>query len=73
MARLAKKIEEQLLNENPDLRAKGLRPEIVWVPDTDSPGLEVDLKRQIKAINESPDNAEVLDFLDRAAEDLFKE
>ena len=73
MPRLAKKLEEQLLSENPDLRAKGLRPEIVWVPDNDSHGFEADLKRQIKTINESPDNAEVLDFLDRAAEDLFKE
>jgi hypothetical protein len=73
MARLAKKIEDQLLTENPDLRAKGLRPEVGWVPDTDAPGFHDDLRRQIKAINESRDNEEVLDFLDRAAEDLFKE
>jgi hypothetical protein len=73
MSRLAKKIEEELLKANPDLQAKGLRPEVVWVLDTDAPSFETDLQLQIKAINESPDNAEVLDFLDRAAKDLFQE
>jgi hypothetical protein len=73
MPRLARKIEEQLLTENPELKAQGLRPVVIWVPDTDAPGFQESLHRQIDAINNSPDNQEVLNFLDRAAEDLFTE
>ena len=73
MPRLAKKIEEQLLNENPELRAQGLHPVVIWVPDTDIPGFQESLRLQIDAINNSPDNEEVLNFLDGAAEDLFAE
>jgi hypothetical protein len=72
MARLARKIEEQLLMERPDLRAKGLRPAVIWVYDPDAPGFQEEIRREIDAINNSPDNDEVLEFLDRAAEDLFK-
>jgi Antitoxin MazE-like len=71
MPRPAKNIEEQLLRENPKLRDQGLRPVIVWVPDTEAPGFQDDVKRQIKAINESPDNEEVLELVDHAAADLF--
>ena len=73
MPRLSKKIEEQLLEENPDLRAQGLRPRVIWVPNTEAPGFQEDLRRQIQAINSSPDNEEVLDFLDQAAEDLLRQ
>jgi hypothetical protein len=73
MARLAKKIEEQLLADNPELRAKGLRPAVIWVYDLDAPGAAERLNREIEAINNSRDNEEVLRFLDRAAEDLFND
>jgi Antitoxin MazE-like len=73
MPRPAKNIEDQLLRENPKLRDQGLRPVVVWVPDADAPGFKENMRRQIKAINRSRDNEDVLEFLDRAAEDLFEE
>ena len=65
MPRLAKKIEDQLLNENPDLRAKGLRPEVVWVPDTDAPGFREQIERELEAIRNSPEEQEILDWVEQ--------
>ena len=73
MPRLAKKLEEQLLNENPELRAQGLRPALIWVPNTDAPEFEEALRRQVEAIKNSPDNEAVLAFIDHAGEDLFSD
>jgi hypothetical protein len=73
MPRLSKKLEEQLLQQNPELRAQGLRPHLVWVYDTDAPGFQDALRRQVEVIRSSPDSEDVLEFLDRAAEDLFSD
>jgi hypothetical protein len=73
MPRPAKNIEDQLLRENPELRDQGLRPVVIWVRDTETPEFRKDLARQIRAINESRDNEEVLGLLDRAAADLLEE
>lgn len=66
MPRLAKTLEEQLLRENPDLRAQGLRPELIWVHDPDAPAFKEAMRRQIEAINNSPDEAEIMEFIERA-------
>jgi hypothetical protein len=73
MPKLAKQIEDQLLKENPEFRAQGLRPAIIWVYDPESPGFDDELRREIESINNSPDHEEVLTLLDRAAEDLFSD
>ena len=73
MTRLAKQIEAELLNENPERRAKGLRPAIIWVPDSSAPGFGTTLRRQIEAIKNSPDNAAALSLIDQAGLDLFSD
>jgi hypothetical protein len=65
MPRLAKKIEEQLLNENPDLKAEGLRPVVFWVPDTDSPEFQESLRCQLESIRTSPEEQEILDWIEQ--------
>lgn len=68
MPRLAKKIEEQLLNENPDLKARGLRPIVLWGPDTEAPGFEDELRRDFEAIRNSPEEEEILDFIEKVGD-----
>jgi hypothetical protein len=68
MPKLSKKIEKQLLEENPDLRAQGLRPRVVWVPDTEAPGFEEELRRDFEAIRNSPGEKEILDWIEQVAD-----
>ena len=68
MSRLAKKIEEQLLNENPDRKAKGLRPVVLWIPDTDGPAFEEELRLDFEAIRNSPEEQEIMDWIEQVAD-----
>ena len=68
MPRLAKKIEEQLIQENPDLRAKGLRPRVIWVPDTENPAFAEEARRQSLLAAESPGEREILDWIEAVYE-----
>lgn len=68
MSRLPKRIEEQLLSENPDLKARGLRPIIRWVPDTDAAGFEEELRRDFGAIRNSPEEQEILNWIEQVGD-----
>lgn len=68
MPRPAKHIEEQLLAENPELRDQGLRPVVNWVYDRESPEFEEAWRRQMQAINESPEEQEILDWIERVTD-----
>jgi hypothetical protein len=68
MPRLAKKLEEELLNDNPKLRAEGLRPVVIWVPDTDRPEFQESLRQEIEAIRDSPEEQEILDWLEQVSD-----
>jgi len=68
MQRPAKDIEEQLLRENPEMRAKGLRPEIIWVPDTKSPDFKAELERELELIRQSPEEEEILEWIEQVAD-----
>ena len=46
------------------LRAQGLRPIQIWVPDTRSPRFAAEAKRQCKLIAASPHEAEDQAFVD---------
>ncbi len=48
------------------LRAQGLRPIQIWVPDTRRPGFQEEIDRQCEAINRSAGEREALDFIERA-------
>lgn len=46
------------------LRAQGLRPIQIWVPDTRSPHFAAEARRQCKLIAESPQEADDQAFVD---------
>ena len=48
------------------LRASGLRPIQIWVPDVRRPGFQEELDRQCIAINRSADEQAALDFIEQS-------
>ena len=51
------------------LRAAGLRPVQIWVPDTRAPGFTAECQRQARRVNAAADTErEALDFIDAAAD-----
>jgi hypothetical protein len=50
------------------LRAEGLRPVQIWVPDVGAPGFRSEVRRQIRRLDPAQE-AEVLDFIAAAAKD----
>lgn len=50
------------------MRARGLRPIQLWVPDTRRPGFAAECRRQSHLVASDPHEAEVLNFLDRVAD-----
>ena len=49
------------------LRAEGLRPLQIWVPDTRAPQFINQVKRQVRNLNDDPAEKEILGFTDDAA------
>ena len=43
------------------MKAAGLKPVTIWVPDVNRPGYKEDIRRQCELINASADSAIVLD------------
>jgi hypothetical protein len=46
------------------MRAAGLRPVQVWVPDTTAPSFARKLRRQIALLRDQPEEREALDFIE---------
>jgi hypothetical protein len=46
------------------MKEKGLRAVQIWVPDTRSPAIAAALRRQSLAASATPDEKDVLDFLE---------
>lgn len=51
------------------LRAQGLRPIQIWVPDTRRPGFQEEVRRQCLAVNDPVHDKEVFDFMDAVLAD----
>jgi hypothetical protein len=49
------------------LRAKGMRPIQIWVPDTRAPGFAEEARRQSRLVANEPDFDEVMDFIERVS------
>jgi hypothetical protein len=54
------------------MRAMGLRPVQIWVPDTRAPGFAAEAERQCRVLNANPDQ-EVDAWLDANNQALFAE
>lgn len=50
------------------MRARGLRPIQLWVPDTRRPGFAAECRRQSRLVANDPHETEVLNFLDRVGD-----
>jgi hypothetical protein len=50
------------------LKARGLRPIVLWVPDTGRPGFAEELKQQLALIESDADDRETLDLIEAAAD-----
>ncbi len=50
------------------LRAQGMRPIQIWVPDVHSPEFAAEARRQSLLVAQSPEEAEIQAFLDAATE-----
>jgi hypothetical protein len=50
------------------LKARGLRQIQLWVPDTTKPDFPALIEKQLRQVEESPDDRETLDFIDKVAD-----
>lgn len=61
-------IRERVQKHRDALRAAGLRPIQIWVPDTRRPGFAEEVQRQCLIVNGDPQEQEMLDWLEAAAD-----
>jgi len=57
--------KERVRKHRESLRARGLRPIQIWVPDTRRPGFAEEARRQCLALRNDPQEKEALDFIER--------
>lgn len=57
-------VRHRVRTHRAQLRAMGLRPIQIWVPDVRSPAFKEEVLRQSRAVAASPDAAETMDFLE---------
>ena len=57
---------ERVRKHREALRAQGLRPIQIWVPDTRRPGFAEEARRQSLAVRDDPQETEVLDWIEKA-------
>ena len=46
------------------LRAKGLKPVTLWLPDMNDPEVRAQIQRDCRLISESPEEREIMEWLD---------
>jgi len=63
----AKKTVTKMQAYRDRLRAQGLKPVQLWVPDVDAPGFQAEINRQL-ALLDPVDEAEVMAFIEAVAE-----
>jgi hypothetical protein len=57
--------KDRVRKHRESLRARGLRPIQIWVPDTRRPGFVEEARRQCLALRNDPQGKEALDFIER--------
>lgn len=68
MTRSRKTNIEKVRDHRARLRAQGLRPVQIWVPDTRGPGFAAEARRQSLLLSGDALEAETLDWIDAAAD-----
>jgi hypothetical protein len=57
---------ERVRKHRETLRARGLRPVQIWVPDTRKPGFAEEARRQCLAVRDDPQEKETVDWIEKA-------
>ncbi|UEM07565.1 antitoxin MazE family protein (plasmid) [Skermanella rosea] len=57
-------VRHRVQTHRAQLRAQGLRPIQIWVPDVRSPTFKEEARRQSRAVAAAPDEADTMDFLE---------
>jgi len=65
---MASHIAQRVKAHRDGLRASGLRPLQIWVPDTRRPGFAEECARQSKIVRDHPSEREVLDWIESVAD-----
>ncbi len=65
---MAASVSERVERYRTNLREAGLRPVQIWVPDTRKPGFAEECRRQSSLLKDDPQEQEVLDWLEQAAD-----
>jgi hypothetical protein len=65
---MAATLSERVRAHRQNLRAAGLRPIQIWVPDTRRPGFAEECARQSRVIRESHAEGDLLDFIEQSAD-----
>ncbi len=66
-------VRDRVARHRAQMRAKGLRPIEVWVPDTNRPGFAEEVRRQASAVNDSDQSDDVMDWIESVSADLDEE
>jgi hypothetical protein len=57
--------KERVRKHRESLRARGLRPIQIWIPDTRRPGFAEEARRQCLAVKNDPQEKEIMDWIER--------
>lgn len=66
--RKPRSVNEKVKDHRVRLRKQGLRPVQFWLPDVRAPGFAEEVRRQARAIAQSPGEQEDLDFVESISE-----
>lgn len=65
---MASDVAKRVKTHRENLRASGLRPLQIWVPDTKRPGFAEECRRQSSLLRGDAQERETLDWLDKVAD-----
>jgi hypothetical protein len=58
--------KDRVRKHRDSLRAQGLRPIQIWIPDTRRPGFGEEVRRQCLAVKRDPKEKELLDWVEQS-------
>ena len=61
-------VVERVKRHRDRLRAAGMRPIQIWVPDTRRPGFAEECRRQSLSLRDDPHEREILDWIEAVAD-----
>lgn len=64
----AAKVRRNMRTNRAKLRAQGLRPVTLWVPDTRSEEFKAEIRRQSLLLRDDPQEKEILDWIAEVAD-----